>query len=101
MHSVSHVDMGEVQLPLTSIPSDGQLLDIWIPMRPVGRMQSVTGEVNIKARFSRPCSVVKENEDDEEDLEGQDAEANAPNELHVTVIRGIKISTTELLNYEQ
>ena len=42
---MTSTDMGEVELDLNSLPQDGELLNIWLPLQIVGRMQQVTGEV--------------------------------------------------------
>jgi hypothetical protein len=46
--------MGSIEIPLTSIKSDGSPTDQWYPLQKMGRMKDVAGEVHIIARFSGP-----------------------------------------------
>ena len=41
-------DLGAVDLDLDSVPADGSILNTWLPLQIVGRMQQVTGEVQHK-----------------------------------------------------
>ena len=43
--TVSSTDLGAAELDLSSLPSDGTELNVWLPLKKVGRMQNVTGEV--------------------------------------------------------
>lgn len=43
--SVSETPLGEVVIPLADIDADGNAIDRWYPIKKVGRMEKVSGEV--------------------------------------------------------
>jgi hypothetical protein len=45
MFSVSETPLGEVIVPLADIDADGTPTDRWYPIKKVGRMEKVSGEV--------------------------------------------------------
>ena len=44
-------DLGSVELDLESVPADGSILNTWLPLQIVGRMQQVTGEVQYTKKW--------------------------------------------------
>ena len=49
--------MGSVEIPLESIPPDGRPVDNWYPLKKVGRMKDVAGEVRTQTypMFNHPA----------------------------------------------
>ncbi len=45
--------MGEVQIPLAKIDSDGALVDLWLPLMKSGRMSRVSGDIHLRMMFNR------------------------------------------------
>eukprot|EP00981_Chlorochromonas_danica_P000154 scaffold46_cov196-Ochromonas_danica.AAC.4 len=101
-YSVSETPLGMVNIPLDSVDRMGeQTLDEWFPLRVVGRMKTVSGEIHLRLKFNSPPTYLDIEEGTGLDSEGEKdpnaaenmeaAEERFPNELSVTVIQARKL----------
>eukprot|EP00602_Paraphysomonas_sp_CaronLab_P003319 CAMPEP_0185019240 /NCGR_PEP_ID=MMETSP1103-20130426/1865_1 /TAXON_ID=36769 /ORGANISM="Paraphysomonas bandaiensis, Strain Caron Lab Isolate" /LENGTH=1852 /DNA_ID=CAMNT_0027549443 /DNA_START=18 /DNA_END=5573 /DNA_ORIENTATION=+ len=96
--------MGQVEIPLSSIPPDGAATTQWHELQVMGRMRDVAGEIQVTIKFSGPPpgapgatqvagSASAENPLDETNPDYEDAE---PNELVIICIQGRELPIMDM-----
>lgn len=94
--AVTETPLGVSTYEIDLIDQNGAEFNSWLPLEPIGRLKSATGEIHVKIKFLSPL-VVKErslSQSGYDDTESSEYEKFPPNQLLVKILKAKNLGST-------